>query len=183
MLSCRGPCGEQTPLLQLLGRGCGAVGRLWSPEQQLIINTNRCQHMAGLLSDLVCAGELLACLVGLLVLAHGLAFTLFSLKPFYSCQPVIIPTSLQMMRLCSGISAPVRPVEPLARALWGQRAITSRISLDEMRHFIMFFAHCLYLGQQLLRSLLSHPLSCPQHSELSLGLRNCSMNLPPISEG
>ena len=138
--------------------------------------------MAGLLSDLVCAGELLACLVGLLVLAHGLAFTLFSLKPFYSRQPVI-PTSLQMMRLCSGISAPIRPVEPFARALWGQCAITLHISLDEMRHFIMFFAHCLYLGQQLLRSLLSHPLSCPQHSELSLGCRNCSMNLPPISEG
>ena len=84
--------------------------------------------MAGLLSDLVCAGELLACLVGLLVLAHGLAFTLFSLKPFYSRQPVI-PTSLQMMRLCSGISAPIRPVEPLPE-LSGDSVPSFRIFLS-----------------------------------------------------
>ena len=81
--------------------------------------------MAGLLSDPECAGELLACLVGLLVLTHRLAFTLFSLKPFYSCQPIIVPTRLQMMRLCSGISAPIRPVEPFAIALWGQPPVLS----------------------------------------------------------
>lgn len=57
------------------------LGRLWSPEQQLI--TNQCQPAS--------AGSVLGDVVGswpdvsLLLLAHGLAFIPLSLTPLYSC--------------------------------------------------------------------------------------------------